>query len=426
MAATLVAAALAAAADAGSSWLGLRGDGSGRSSERGLPLTWSESHNVFWKTALPGRGYSSPVVAGGKVWLTTALEAEHSLRVLALELASGKIIHDVEVFQPAAWQPGHDENSFASPTPVADETRVCVHFGTYGSACLAQADATVLWKANDQPQEHEVGPGSSPILWKDLFLVNCDGTDSDYVLARDKVSGKVVWKKERRFLEKRQPPHRKAFSTPIVVEVAGKAQLISTGAAATTAYDPATGEELWYLQHEGYSNVPMPLYGGGKVVVNSGYAQPNLLAIALDGARGDVVFSHLRWSYYGQVPANSTPLYLEMPAAGPAPAAAARSGRIFMVADFGIASWLDADRGELIWRERVGGRFFASPLYADGRIYAFAHDGRTLVLEPGETYHLLAENKLDGKVNATPAIAAGSIFLRSEQALYRLGTQPGR
>lgn len=398
--------------DAEPSWLGLRGsDGSGRSAATGLPLTWSETVGVAWKTPLPGQGHSSPVIAGGKVWLTAADDEKHSLRVLGLDAATGKILHDVEVFHPASWQAGHLENSYASPTPAADGERVCVHFGTYGSACLALADARLLWKANDLPQEHEVGPGSSPILWEDLFIVNCDGTDTDYVLARDKITGAIVWKKDRRFLEQREPPHKKAFSTPIVTLVEGRPQLISTGAAASTAYDPRTGEEIWWLQHEGYSNVPMPFLIGGRVVVNSGYAQPNLLAVELAGARGDVVFEKLRWSYFGQVPANSTPLPFELEGG---------KKRIFMIADFGIASWIDADKGELVWRERIGGRFFASPLFADGRIYAFAHDGKTTVIEPGESLKVLAENQLEGKINATPAIAGKAIFLRTDRALYRL------
>lgn len=362
------------------------------------------------------------MLAGAKVWLTTALEEERSLRVLALDEKSGKILHDVEVFRPAAWQPGHDDNSYASPTPVADEERICVHFGTYGSACLALADAAILWRAQDLPQEHEVGPGSSPILWRDLFVVNCDGVDSQYVVARNKKTGAIVWKRERRFLENRKPPHKKAFSTPIVAESEGRPQLISTGAAATSAYDPATGEEIWFLQHEGYSNVPMPVLAPGFVMVNTGFAQPSLLAIDLAGAKGDVLFSHLRWSFQGQVPTNPTPLYLELPGAGTAPS----KRRVFMVADFGIASWLDADPGKLIWRQRLAGRFFASPLWADGHIYVFAHDGRTLVLEPGDEFRLLAENKLDGKVNATPAIAGRAIFLRTDGFLYRLEKESGR
>lgn len=383
---------------------------------------WSETSNVVFKTALPGRGHSSPIVAGSKVWLTTALEEERSLRVLALDEKTGKIVHDVEVFRPPVWQPGHADNSYASPTPVADEERVCVHFGTYGSACLAIADGSILWRASDQPQEHEVGPGSSPILWRDLFLVNCDGVDSQYVLARNKKTGAIVWKRDRRFLADRKPPHKKAFSTPIVVEDAGRPLLISTGAAATTAYDPQTGEQVWFLQHEGYSNVPMPVLGSGFVMVTTGFAQPSLLAVDLSGARGDVLFTHLRWSFQGQVPTNPTPLYLELPPSLPS---GPSRHRVFMVADFGIASWLDADFGKLIWRQRLDGRFFASPLWADGYIYVFAHDGRTLVLEPGEEFRLVAENRLLGKVNATPAIAGRAIFLRTDGFLYRLEKEGG-
>ena len=402
--------------------MGLRGDGTGRSPARDLPLVWSETSNVAFKTALPGRGHSSPIVAGAKVWLTTALEEERSLRVLALDEKSGKIVHDIEVFRPQAWQPGHEDNSYASPTPVADEERVCVHFGTYGSACLALVDGSILWRASDLPQEHEVGPGSSPILWRDLFLVHCDGIDSQYVVARNKKTGAIVWKRDRRFLADRKPPHKKAFSTPIVVESEGRPLLISTGAAATTAYDPQNGEEVWFLQHEGYSNVPMPVLGSGFVMVTTGFAQPSLLAVDLAGAKADVLFTHLRWSFQGQVPTNPTPLYLELPAISPS---GPPRRRVFMVADFGIASWLDADLGKLIWRQRLEGRFFASPLWADGYIYVFAHDGRTLVLEPGEEFRQVAENRLGGKVNATPAIAGRAIFLRTDGFLYRLEKESG-
>jgi outer membrane protein assembly factor BamB len=392
-------------------WPQYRGDGSGHTAARDLPLTWSETENVAWKTPLPGRGHSSPIVWGDKIWLTTALEEERSLRLLAYDLASGRQVHDIELFRPAAWQPGHADNSYASPTPATDGERVCAHFGTYGTACVANTDGRVLWKVADQPQEHEVGPGSSPILWGELLIVHCDGTDSQYVLARGKHTGLVVWRRDRHVPADIQPPHRKAFSTPLMIEIGGKPQLVSTGATHSSGYDPATGEELWFFRHEGYSNVPMPILGDGYVVVNSGFSRPHLFALGL-GLRGELGADAQRWVYHWQVPANSTPLIL--------------GRRLFMVADFGIATWLDLDhldtvRGDHVWRQRLGARFFASPIAAGDRIYASAMDGKITVLAPGDEFKVLAVNTLEGQIHAIPAFLDGTIVVRTDKALYRLG-----
>lgn len=398
----LVATAAVAAAD---EWPQLRGSRAGHAGD-GLPLTWSEQENVAWKVPIPGRGFSSPVVLGGRVWMTTALVEEHSLRALAVDAASGTIAVDVEVFRPPAWQASHLENSYASPTPVIEPGRVYVHFGTYGTAALSTVDGRVLWTNDELRLDHEVGPGSSPILWRDLLIVNCDGTDQRYVAALDKASGRIAWRSRRSMpVSAKRGAHRKAFSTPIVVEVGGEPQLVTAGADQVSGLDPATGREIWRVRYEGYSVVPQPVAGHGRVYVDTGYIKPHLLAIRLGGL-GDVTDSHLEWSYHWQVPANPTPLVV--------------GERIFMVNDWGNATWLDVTKGEDVWRRRLGGRHWASPLHAGGRVYVWSGGGETVVLAAGDDYRELARNRLEAEVRATPAAAGRAFFLRSTTHLYRL------
>ena len=387
-------------------WPQFRGPrGDGHSTAIGLPISWNEGDNVAWKVAVPGRGYSSPVISEGRVWLTSALEDEGSLRAVAFDLASGEIVHDVEVFKPASWQHRHAENSYASPTPVAEPGRVYVHFGDYGTAGLETESGRVAWRDHALRVDHEHGPGSSPILWNDLLIVNFDGVDQRFVAALDKRTGELVWKTPRSVPLERRPSHGKAFATPLVITSAGKPQLISPGAGQVSSYDPATGEEIWRVRYDGYSNVPRPVAGLGLVFVDTGYIKPHMLAIH-PGGRGDVTETHVRWSYHWQVPANPSPLLV--------------GDRLFMVNDHGNASWLDARKGEDLWRKRLGGRHYASPIYAAGRIYTFSREGRTVVIEAGDAYHELARAELDGAIFASPGVANSAFFVRTESHLYRL------
>ncbi len=395
---------------ASADWPQFRGPrGDGHSIETGLPLTWSEEHNVAWKIPLPGRGWSSPVILDGKVWVTTAFDEQHALHALALDLTSGEIVHDIEVFRPAVWQEAHPENSYASPTPVGEPGRVYVHFGAYGTASLSAATGEVLWRSLDLKLQHEVGPGSSPILWQDFLIVHCDGTDQRFVAALDKHTGKLAWQSPRSIPLDRKGTHLKAFSTPLVIHHAGRPQLVSPAAGQVSAYDPANGEEIWRVRYEGYSNVPRPVAGLGLVFVNTGYMKPHLLAIH-PGGRGDVTDSHVRWDYHWQVSANPSPLLI--------------GARLYMVSDWGIASWLDARKGEDLWRQRLKGRYYASPIHAAGRIYNFSLEGRSMVLAAADAYQELATNTLDGQIRASPAVSDGAIFVRTETHLYRLEEHP--
>ena len=392
---------------ASSPWSQYRGDGTGHSRELGLPLEWSEEKNIAWKTELPGRGWSSPVILGGKVWMTTALEDEGSLRLLAVDMDTGELSLNVEVFAVETWQGIHADNSHASPTPVVEPGRICVHFGTYGTACY-RPDGKLIWRSRPFDLDYEVGPGSSPILWQNLLIVHFDATDGQFVAAFDKESGEIVWKTERHLTDERNPPHRKAFSTPRIYHHRGQARLLSTGATHTSAYDPTTGKEIWWLPHDGYSNVPMPMVGLGHAFVNTGYNRPHLLAVPLGGEGRLDPETHLRWSYYWQVPANPSPLLI--------------GGRIYMVNDQGNASWLDARAGKDLWRQRLKAKYYASPLVAHGRIYNWSIDGGTTVIKASDTFEVLATNSLDDEIRATPAVADSSFFIRTRNHLYRVQT----
>ncbi|MEE8524394.1 MAG: PQQ-binding-like beta-propeller repeat protein [Thermoanaerobaculia bacterium] len=384
-------------------WAQFRGPtGDGLAPLADLPVAWSEDDNVTWKTEIPGRGWSSPVVSEGKIWLTTAVDDERSLRAVAVAADSGEILHDVEVFQPASWRSKHAENSFASPTPVAEKGRVYVHYGAYGTACLSADGGRPLWKIQAFDFDHEHGPGSSPILFGDLLILSFDGARERFVAAYDKNTGELAWKTPRSV---KLDHHLYAFTTPLVIEHDGRAQLVSPGAGQTSAYDPRTGEEIWNVRYEGHSNVSRPVAGLGRVFVNTGYMKPHLLAIRPDG-HGDVTDSHVMWDYRWQVPANPSPLLI--------------GDRLFFVSDRGNATWLDARRGEDVWRQRLGGRHYASPIAAGGRIYTFSTEGEIRVIAAEDEFRELAKNQVDGAIRASPAVVGDALILRTDRHLYRI------
>jgi outer membrane protein assembly factor BamB len=386
-------------------WPEFRGPGGqGHSSERGLPLTWGEGRNVAWKTPIPGLGWSSPVVAGGRVWLTTAIETRGiSLRVLAFDAGTGREVVNVEAFNiPSSRREINPKNSWASPTPVIEGDRVYVHFGADGTAALTTS-GEVVWKARfDYASQH--GAGGSPTLYGDLLIVNCDGSDVAFVVALDKRTGNVRWKTHRGF------PADQAYTTPLVIRAADRDQLISVGAFRTRAYDPATGREIWRVRYdEGFSNVPRPVFAHGLVFIATGFQQPSVLAVRPDG-RGDVTKTHVAWSITRGAPLTPSPL--------------AVGDELYMVTDGGIATCLDSRTGTIIWQQRLGGTYSASPVFADGRIYLLAEQGVTTVIAPGREFKRLAANALDGGLLASMAVAGRSLFLRSDSHLYRITDAP--
>jgi outer membrane protein assembly factor BamB len=382
-------------------WPQFRGPtGQGHSSERGLPLDWAESHNLRWKRPVPGRGWSSPVVSAGRVWLTTAVSERGgaSLRVIAFDVGSGREIVNVEVFHIGRADLLNFKNSHASPTPIVDNDRVYVHFGAEGTAALTTA-GDVVWKTRLAYQSQH-GNGGSPVLYGGLLIVSCDGSDVAFVAALDAQTGKVRWKTSRR------QPFDQAYSTPLVIRVGDRDQIVSAGAFRAAAYDPATGREIWHVGYgDGFSNVPRPVYGHGLVYIATGFQQPALLAVRADGT-GDVTKTHVAWTLRRAAPLTPSPLLA--------------GDELYVVNDGGIATCLDARSGETHWIQRLGGDYSASPVLADGRIYFLNEDGVATVIAAGKEFRKLATSRLEGETLASMAVSAGSIFIRTDSELYRI------
>ena len=382
-------------------WPQFRGpDGQGHSSEQGLPTEWSEQKNVAWKTAVPGRGWSSPVIASGRVWLTTAttVQKDTSLRLMAFDVETGKPALDVEVFKSRGTDLQNPKNSHASPTPILDGDRVYVHFGAQGTAALTTT-GQMIWKTK-LSYESQHGNGGSPELAGDLLIINCDGFDQAFVVALDKNTGKTRWRTDR------HEPHSQAYSTPLTIRVGDRDQVVSVGAFTAAAYDPQNGREIWRVSYaDGYSNVPRPVFGAGLVFIATGFNQPSLLAVRPDG-KGDVTKSHVAWKLSRGAPLTPSPLVV--------------GEDLYVVSDNGIATCLEAKTGAVRWQQRLGNSFSASPLYADGRIYFTDEDGRTIVLKPGPPPEALAVNTLDGGTLASLAVASKAFFIRTATHLYRI------
>ena len=387
-------------------WPQFRGpSGQGYSDAQGLPIEFGETQHVSWKTAIPGTGWSSPVVGGRQIWMTTAESDGHSLRAICVDLVSGQIIHNVEVF--AIKQPDaiNAKNSYASPTPVIDGNRVYVHFGTFGTAAIDTQTGDVLWHNQDLKIEHKEGPGSSPVLWRDLLILTCDGLDAQFVVALEKESGRVRWKTARTGAHNPNLDFRKTYGTPLVIQVDGHDELISTGADRLYAYDPASGQELWWANYSGFSNVPRPLYANGLLFICTGFTRPQLWAV-LPGGKGDVTGSHVVWQFKREVPKNASPVIV--------------GDELYMVSDRGILACLEAATGVEVWTQRLGGNYSASPVYADGRIYLSSEEGQVFVLAPGREFKLLATNRLDGRLMASPAVVDNAMLFRTDTHLYRI------
>jgi len=381
-------------------WPQFRGPtGQGQSSERGLPFEWSESRNVVWKTPVPGSGWSSPVVADGRIWLTAAVkERGGSLRVLAFDADSGREVVNTQVFKPRHSDPLNAKNTLASPTPIVDGNRVYVHFGADGTAALDTA-GQVLWTIR-LSYDSQHGNGGSPVLYRGLLIVSCDGSDEAFVAGVDVQTGKIRWKTPRR------QPWDQAYTTPLVIRVGERDQVVSVGAYRAAAYDPDSGKELWRVSYaDGFSNVPRPVFGHGLVYIATGFQQPTLLAVRPDGS-GDVTKTHVAWTLRRSAPLTPSPLIV--------------GDELYLVNDGGIATCLDAKTGSIHWQQRLGGNFSASPLFADGRIYFSSEEGVTTVIAPGKEFRRLAANTLDGATLASIAVSGGSLFIRSHSHLYRI------
>jgi outer membrane protein assembly factor BamB len=397
----------ASAARANAFWPQFRGPhGNGHADAKKLPLTWSETNNVTWKTAIHDLGWSSPVAWGDQIWVTTATEDGRSLFAVCVHPDTGKILHDLKVFETEKPEHVASVNSYASPTPVIESGRIYVHYGTYGTACIDTQTGGILWTRRDLNCDHHEGPGASPILYQNLLILTVDGRDVQYVVALDKTTGKTVWKTIRSVDYSPFPINcRKAFCTPIVIETEGRQQLFSPGAKAMISYDPLTGKELWKARYNGWSMTPKPLFGQGLLFVITDYERPELWVVRPDGT-DDVTDTHIAWKITKDMPATSSLLLID--------------GLLYMVNDQGYALCVEAKTGEVVWRERLKGKHSASAIYGQGRIYCFSEKAITTVLQPGREFKMLAENPLDDRLMATPAVVDDSFILRTRTHLYRI------
>ena len=385
---------------------GPRSDGHGQA--RNLPETWNETTNVAWKTPIPGKGWSSPALFRERLYLTTALPAkegsasgELALRALCLDAASGRILWNVPVFtQPASAPKIHTKNSHASPTSLVSGDRLYVHFGHQGTACLNLA-GKVLWRNDTLKYPPVHGNGGSPVLVDGKLIFSCDGGSDPFVVGLDAATGDEVW----RFSRQGDPVKKFSFSTPAVTEIDGQKQVISPGADVVNALDPATGSEIWSVRYDGYSVIPQPVVGHGMVFLSTGYDSPTVMAIRLGGS-GDVTDTHVAWELKRGGPNTPSPLLV--------------GDELYLLADRGVFTCVDARTGEEHWQERIGGNYSSSPIFADGKIFIQSEDGPTLVVRPGKTYQKVADAGFEERTLASYAVGDSSIYIRTEKNLYRV------
>ncbi len=411
-------------------WPQFRGPtGDGHSAAADLPTTWGEVLDPpRWKTPLPGSGWSSPIVVGDRIWVTSAevtalqtsgiaeklgehkygkeeFRADAHVTFLAVELdaTSGKVLRRIDLLEIDNPPPIHVVNSYASPTPASDGARVYCHFGSFGTFCIDAKTGHLIWK-QQLMVEDITGPAASPVLCGDHLILVRDGSDQQYVTALHKRTGEVAWKTPRPEIEVAEDKLRRGFSTPLVIEVEGHQQVVSPTAQWVVSYDPATGQELWRARTgDGHAVVPAPVYANGFVFVCSGYHKPVLSAIRVDG-RADVTETHIAWTYEKQVPLISSPVVAGQ--------------ELYFVSAIGIATCLDIRTGEALWQHRLSGNFAASPILADNQIYFTSAEGITTVIRPGREYRELARNLLFGQTLSSIAVFRDALLIRNSSALY--------
>lgn len=427
---TFASLALSLPLSAADNWTDFRGpnqDGHVDASE--LPLTWSESENVTWKTELPLLGLSSPIVIDNQVWLTTATEDGHDYYVLCVDVTTGEILTNEKLFHsddPQSLGNGAQDNSYATPSAVAEPGRVYVHYGHFGTACLDTETREVLWKRDDLKCWHYRGASSSPVLFEDLLILTFDGADLQYVVGLDKKTGQTVWKTDRSAewndedIDKQMVKDgdwRKAHGTPLIVSIDGIPVMCSVGAKAAYGYDPRTGEELWRVDHEAYSSAPRPVFHDGHFIIVTGFSKGAEMMSVKAGGRGVVTDTHVAWRIAKSFPKYSSPIVVD--------------DLIYYAMDDSFVVCVEAKTGEEVWKGRVGGKFRACPIFADGKLYFFSLEGETTILEPGREFKVLATNQLanDAPLDdprrgpgfmASPAVVGDALILRTRHHLYRV------
>tara|TARA_R110002049_G_scaffold72490_6_gene187362 strand:+ start:41736 stop:42989 length:1254 start_codon:yes stop_codon:yes gene_type:complete len=407
------------AADSWPQFRGPSGDGIARAAAE-LPTEWSAEKNIAWKTDLPGEGWSSPVVADGRIYVTAAIPIEtdtaeaadqkgdkpksidYSLSLIVMDAQSGERIDTIHVMdQNGETTPRvHAKNSHASPTPIIDGDRIYVHFGYQGTACVTRA-GQILWTNRELFFKPTHGNGGTPILVGRHLIFTCDGDKEPKVVALNADTGKLVWQTQRPVETKKTF----SFCTPTAIDVDGQTQVVAPGSDNVLALDPMTGDVIWDVRYVGYSVVPKPVYHNGMVYVATSFDSSKLLAIRPTG-KGVVTDSHVQWQVDKNMPKT--------------PSLIAHDGLIYSISDDGIATCIDAESGDVVYRKRIGGKFSASPLLAGSHIYLTSEDGVTTVVKTGREFDSIAENPIGDRTLASLAVAGDALIMRTEKSIFRI------
>lgn len=397
-------------------WTHFRGSNLNAVSEStSSPLTWSETSHIRWKTDLEGKGWSSPVVFDNQIWVTSATEDGKKMSGICLDFNSGKILFNIPLFAPDSVQSKHSINTHSTPTPCIEKGFVYIHFGTYGTACINTTDGAIVWKRTDLNCNHVQGSGASPILYKNMLILHIEGTDVQYLIALDKKTGKTIWKTERpvNVYEPLAPIGKKAYITPLIVNVRGKDMLISNGSAVCQAFDPETGTEIWRVVQGIDSTIAMPIAENGIVYFYPGFTDyPNgekytdLIAANPDG-KGNIAKTNIIWKLKSPVLQLLTPVI--------------NDGLIYTVDTQNMLLCIDAKSGSVVYSQKMKAKYNSSPILANGHIYFTSVKGETTVIKEGRKLEVEAVNQLPGEVFATPALLRNQILLRTDKSMYCIG-----
>jgi outer membrane protein assembly factor BamB len=385
---------------------------------RGLPVEWSETKNIVWKTPVPRRAWSTPVIMDDQVWLTNATPDGRKMYAVCLDKATGKEIHNLLLFENDDPEPlGNKINGYGSCSPAIDADFVYLHFGSYGTAALDRKSGKTVWQRRDLPCRHFRGPASSVVLHKNLVILSMDGIDHQYLVALDRKTGKTVWKTDRTTdfgdvepdgTLRGKGDFRKAYTTPNFITLNGIRQLVSPGAKACYGYDADTGKELWKITYKGYSNAAAPVFVGNNLaLINTGLGKPHLLGLQLDDKlTGDVTKTHIKWDIFKRIPARCSPVVIDRYS--------------YFTSESGILSRLNCDTGEIEKYLALKTNFSASATLADGHLYFADEKGKTFVVQPGPELEIVATNQLDDGCMASPAFDGKALYLRTRTHLYRI------
>ena len=397
-------------------WTHFRGSNlDGISDVVSCPIKWSPDSNIVWKAKIHGRGWSSPVVYNNQIWVTTATDDGKEMYAVCIDFDSGNILYDILLFSPDSIYRKHNINSYATPTPCIEEEFVYAHFGKYGTACLSTLDGSLKWKRNDLKCIHVQGPGSSPILYKNMIILHLEGSDRQLITALDKMTGKTIWETERpkEVYDQIEPIGKKAYITPIIMKMNGNDHMISNGSAACIAYNPTTGQEIWRIVRGVDSTIAMPFTDDDLVYFHTGFVVDEeqnkfaeLMAVDPNGI-GDIGSTNIKWRLETPILQLATPLI--------------KDGLIYNIDTKNIMMCLYAASGETVWSTRLKGKYNSSPIYAAGHIYFSSTSGKTTVVQEGLELNIVAENELKGEIWTTPAVVGNSLLIRTSEYLYRIG-----